>query len=162
VLAGPSYQLTIGAGGVPGTFSTYLDNYHDKWLNIYRKHQLSKGAEYLNLYDIGFDYPEAHVIKKGGKLYYAFYTHPWKQPEPTARVYRFGTEFDREVQGKTELRYPTENYSGKINFRGLDKDKVYKVVDYAANKELGTVKGTNPYLNTSFNDFLLLEVSPVR
>ena len=78
VLAGPLYQLTIGTGGVPGTFSTYLDNYHEKWLNIYQKYQLSKG-EYLNLYDIGFDYPEAHVIKKDGSFYYAFYTHPWKQ-----------------------------------------------------------------------------------
>jgi hypothetical protein len=41
VLAGPIYQLTIGAGGVPGTFSTNLDNYHEKWLNIYQKSLVS-------------------------------------------------------------------------------------------------------------------------
>ena len=35
VLAGPAYQLAIGTGGVPGTFSTYLDGYHEKWLKIY-------------------------------------------------------------------------------------------------------------------------------
>ena len=78
VLAGPLYQLTIGTGGVPGTFSTYLDSYHEKWQTIYHRYQLSRG-QYLNLYDIGFDYPEAHVIKKDNKFYYAFYTHPWRK-----------------------------------------------------------------------------------
>jgi alpha-galactosidase len=161
VLAGPMYQLTIGAGGVPGTFSTYLDNYHDKWLHIYQKYQLSKG-QYLNLYDIGFDYPEAHVIKKDRKFYYAFYTHPWKQPAPRTRLYRYGTEFDSNKEGKTEFKYPTENYLGKVSLRGLDKNKEYRVFDYDNNKELGIVKGSKPYLNLSFNDYLLLELSPIE
>jgi len=160
VLAGPMYQLTIGAGGVPGTFSTYLDNYHNKWLSIYQKYQLSRG-QYLNLYDIGLDYPETHVIKKDRRFYYAFYTHPWKQPMPTSRMYRFGTGFDYKLEGKTEFKYPTENYSGKVSLRGLDKNKEYRVLDYANNKELGIIKGNKPYLNVSFNDYLLLEVSPV-
>ena len=37
---------------------------------------LSKG-EYLNLYDYAFDKPEAHVIRKDGALYYAFYAPGW-------------------------------------------------------------------------------------
>ena len=162
VLAGPLYPLTIGAGGVPGTFATLLDDYHEKWLNIYQKNQLSKGGEYLNLYDIGFDYPEAHVIKKDRKIYYAFYTHPWGKLKPTDRFYRYGSEFDYTLEGKNEFKFPAENYSGKIEMRGLDKGREYRVVDYANNKELGIIKGDKPYLKVSFDDYLLLEVSPLK
>ena len=161
VLAGPMYQLTIGAGGVPGTFSTQLDNYNERWLNIYQKYKLSNGV-YLNLYDIAFDYPEAHVIKKDGRLYYAFYTHPWKQIGPQEREFRFGTEFDFNLVNPPETYFPTENYSGQLEFRGLDKDEEYKVVDYVNNKELGILKGDNPYLKISFNDYLLVELNPLK
>ena len=162
VLAGPMYQLIIGAGGVPGTFSTYLDDYNKKWLSIYHKYQLSKGGKYLNLYDIGFYYPEAHVIKKSNKFYYGFYTHPWGNPEPTYRLYRYGTEFDGKMEGKNEFKYPAKNYSGKVNLRGLEKNKIYKVVDYGNNKVLGIINGNNPYLEVSFADYLLLEVAPIN
>jgi alpha-galactosidase len=38
---------------------------------------LSRG-EYLGaLYDIGFDRPEAHAIRKSGKMYYAFFAPQW-------------------------------------------------------------------------------------
>jgi alpha-galactosidase len=161
VLAGPIYQLAIGAGGVPGTFSTQLDSYNEKWLNIYKKYQLSKG-EYLNLYDIGFDYPEAHVIKIAHRFYYSFYTHAWKQLGSQERQYRFGTEFDFNLVNPTESEYPTENFSGNVEFRGLDIEKEYKVVDYVNNKELGIVKGDKPNLKVSFNDYLLLELDPLK
>ncbi len=168
VLAGPLYQLTIGAGGVPGTFSTYLDDsYHQKWLNIYQKNELSKG-QYLNLYDIAFDYPEAHVIKKDHKFFYAFYTHPWKQtepdlkyPAPITQVFRYGTEFDNNLKEKTEFKYEVENYSGVVELRGLEKNKEYKVIDYANNRYLSKIKGDHPFLEVSFNDYLLLEVTPI-
>jgi alpha-galactosidase len=77
-------------------------------------------------------------------------------------VYRYGTEFDYKLEGKNEYKYPTENYSGKLNFRGLDKNKKYRVVDYVNNRELGTITGDKPYLNVSFDDYLLLEVSPLK
>jgi alpha-galactosidase len=164
VLAGPIYQLTVGAGGVPGTFATYLDDYHDKWLNIYHNYQLSRG-EYINLYDIGFDYPEAHVIKKDGSYFYAFYTHPWTQLGlPRQRWWRFKTEFDFTLDGQehVEFEFPTENYTGEVNLRGLDKKLKYRVFDYASNIELGIIKGNKPYLRVSFNDYLLLELRPEK
>jgi len=34
---------------------------------------LSKGKYRGELYDIGFDRPEAHVVQKGDTLYYSFY-----------------------------------------------------------------------------------------
>jgi alpha-galactosidase len=163
ILAEPVYQLTIGAGGVPGTFSTYLDNYHEKWLNIYQKHQLSNGGKYLNLYDIGFDYPEAHVIEKNNRFYYAFYTHPWKQLDSPRPWNRFGREHDSNVaKGQPEIEFPKENYSGEVDLKGLDKNAKYMVFDYVNNKELGTVKGNKPYLKVSFTDYLLLEVYPLK
>lgn len=160
VLAGPVYQLAIGTGGVTGTFSTNLDDYHEKWLSIYNKYQLSKG-EYLNLYDIGFDYPEAHVIRKNNNFYYAFYTHPWEKLGPVKLWWRYGNIYDFDLKGQPEFEFPKANYSGKIDFRGLDKNTKYKVVDYANNKQLGIIKGDNPDLQISFDDYLLLEVSPV-
>jgi len=45
----------------------------DNWRNGL---QHARG-EYLNLYDIAFDKPEAHVIAKDGKIYYAFYASEW-------------------------------------------------------------------------------------
>ena len=164
VLAGPTYQLVIGTGAIPGTCSTILDSYHDKWMPIYQKYELNKGGQYLNLYDIAFDYPEGHVIKKNHRFYYAFYTHPWKQlgsfTHTDNRVWRFGMGNDYKVKERTEFKYPIENYSGEVAFRGLDKNKKYKVFDYGNDKELGTINGDNPYLNVSFDNYLLLEVSP--
>ncbi len=44
-----------------------------KWFGLYNEKMLSK-EEYLGqLYDIGYDLPETHVIKKGDILHYAFY-----------------------------------------------------------------------------------------
>ena len=44
-----------------------------KWFSLYNEKMLSTG-EYVNgLYDIGYSRPEAHVIRKDGTLYYAFY-----------------------------------------------------------------------------------------
>ncbi|PIW99957.1 MAG: hypothetical protein COZ80_02690 [Ignavibacteria bacterium CG_4_8_14_3_um_filter_37_9] len=47
--------------------------YWKKWLGIYNKEKMSDG-EYLNLYDIAFDKPETHLIKKGNEFYYSFFS----------------------------------------------------------------------------------------
>ena len=41
---------------------------------------LSQGQYLGQLYDIGFDVPETHVIRKQQTLYYAFYAKHWKGP----------------------------------------------------------------------------------
>jgi alpha-galactosidase len=41
---------------------------------------LSKGAYEGSLYDIGFDKPETHAIRKDNTMYYAFYAPRWKGP----------------------------------------------------------------------------------
>lgn len=85
------FASTIGIGGVPGTKFTwpvgvYLNSESGdvsltpdkerkwaKWLKVYQKHQLAKGEYWGGLYDIGYDKPETHVIRKGDTLFYAFY-----------------------------------------------------------------------------------------
>jgi alpha-galactosidase len=44
-----------------------------KWLEIYKAKMLSQGEYLGNLYDIGFDVPETHAIRKDGKMYYSFF-----------------------------------------------------------------------------------------
>ncbi|AQR75058.1 glycoside hydrolase family 36 protein [Sphingomonas sp. LM7] len=44
-----------------------------KWLDLYQAHMLPKGTYRGELYDIGFDRPEAHVVAKDGALYYGFF-----------------------------------------------------------------------------------------
>ena len=39
---------------------------------------LSKGQYLGQLYDIGFDVPETHVIRKDKTMYYAFFAKRWK------------------------------------------------------------------------------------
>lgn len=89
---GDDFGTQIGIGGVIGSKFTYpKDNPHvkqsyvltpekevlyKKWVGIYNDKMISKG-EYLNLYDIAYDKPEAHVIKKNDRLYYAFYAEEW-------------------------------------------------------------------------------------
>jgi hypothetical protein len=46
--------------------------------------------------------------------------------------------------------------------RGLDKEKTYEVYDYRNRRELGTVKGAEPYLRIAFKDSLLLRVRPAK
>lgn len=90
---GLDFPTQIGVGGVIGSKFTWPapnpsvegDGYLltpekeaalRKWVGIYNDKKLSTGR-YLNLYDYGFDKPEAHVIEKDGAMYYAFYASEW-------------------------------------------------------------------------------------
>ena len=96
---GSDFASEIGTGGVPGTKFVYPDvlelkaqalqtgaEYWDlppeklavwkKWIDLYNQYRLAEG-EYLNLYDLAFDFPEAHAIRKGSDLFYAFYAEEY-------------------------------------------------------------------------------------
>jgi alpha-galactosidase len=51
-----------------------------RWLQIYKTHMLPKGQYRGELYDIGFDKPEAHAIAKDRAMYYTFYAADWDGP----------------------------------------------------------------------------------
>ena len=92
---GLDFASQVGVGGVIGTKFTWpepnpyatenggslltpeKEALLRKWVPIYTEKMLSTGT-YLNLYDCGFDVPEAHVIQKGEAMYYAFYAPSWK------------------------------------------------------------------------------------
>lgn len=79
-----SFESALGTGAQVTTFYKDLDSTQFKtWQNgfgKYREMQLSQ-AEYLNLYDIAFDKPEIHVVKKGEEMYYGIYAETWKKED---------------------------------------------------------------------------------
>lgn len=102
---GLDFPSQVGVGGVIGTKFTWPEPNPDakesggslltpekeqllrKWVPIYTEKMLSRG-DYLNLYDYGFDKPEAHVISRDGALYYAFYAPAWNGEPITLRGLR--------------------------------------------------------------------------
>jgi alpha-galactosidase len=44
-----------------------------EWVRLYKEKMLSRGEYLGELYDIGFDRPEPHAVRKGNRMYYAFY-----------------------------------------------------------------------------------------
>jgi alpha-galactosidase len=93
---GNDFASTVGVGGVVGSQFTLPDlvgpqpseahkyvltadkeRSFARWLAIYRDKQLPRGQYLGGLYDIGFDRPEAHVIGKDGRVYYAFFAAQW-------------------------------------------------------------------------------------
>jgi alpha-galactosidase len=86
------FASTVGVGGVVGTNFTWpegsaerkrgdltpaREKEFEKWIRIYKEKMLSRGEYLGTLYDIGFDRPETHVVRKGGNLYYAFFAPQW-------------------------------------------------------------------------------------
>ncbi len=82
------FASTVGVGGVVGTqfvlpelvkkrsrsdLTQQREQVFEKWLQIYKDKMPSRGEYMGDLYDIGFDYPETHVIRKDQKMYYAFF-----------------------------------------------------------------------------------------
>jgi alpha-galactosidase len=87
------FASSVGIGAVIGTKFTWpvgakknskidltpeKEKIWKKWTDIYLDKMLSKGEYAGTLYDIGFDKPETHVVKKGAAMYYAFYADTWQ------------------------------------------------------------------------------------
>jgi alpha-galactosidase len=105
------FASTLGIGGVVGTQFTWpvgsarRPNYDlnpekeaiwQKWVGLYKEKMLSRGQYLGELYDIGFDRPEAHAIRKSGEMYYAFYA-----PQYQGRV---------ELRGLERRTYKVRDY----------------------------------------------------
>ncbi len=80
------FASTVGVGGVIGTKFTLpgfgsdtvqltprREKLWKQWIQIYQRYRLPEGIYRGELYDIGYDRPETHVIQKGDTLFYAFY-----------------------------------------------------------------------------------------
>lgn len=138
-IIGTKFTWPVGAGPDPETDLTEeREVYWRKWSDIYQAQRLAEGQYIGELYDIGFDRPETHVVKKDGSIFYAFYSdqNPGKRAEDT------------------------ETYTGRIEFRGLDAGKTYRLFDYENQVDLGTVTGPLAALEVTFTNHLLVQATP--
>jgi alpha-galactosidase len=120
------FASTIGIGAVPGTKFTWpkdnpfvteghfvltpeKEKEWNKWIRIYKEHMLSKGEYLGGLYDIGYDIPETHVIRKSDTLFYGFYAKNWK-----------GT---LKFRGLSEESYKVIDYANNRDLGVLLKEK---------------------------------------
>jgi alpha-galactosidase len=61
------------AGRAGNELNPEMEKVFTKWMDIYKSKMLPR-AEYMgSLYDIGFDLPETHALRKGQNMYYSFY-----------------------------------------------------------------------------------------
>ena len=102
-----SFEAAMGTGAQVTTFFTDLAPAQEKkwkrWIRKYREMGLA-WSEYLGLYDIAFDKPEAHVVRKGDKLYYGFFARHWSVGRPI------------ELRGLTrEKKYRVRDYANGID-----------------------------------------------
>jgi len=90
---GTDFATSFGIGAVLGTKFTWpkdnpavkeknvltpeREKVWKKWFTLYDKKMLSKEQYRGELYDIGYDIPETHVVQKGDTLHYAFYNKSW-------------------------------------------------------------------------------------
>jgi alpha-galactosidase len=86
---GTDFASTFGVGGVIGTnfawpgapgkkdpkllLTPERERTWAMWTKLYAEKRLSEGEYLGGLYDVGFDRPEAHVVRKDSALFYAFY-----------------------------------------------------------------------------------------
>ncbi len=88
---GDDFASSYGVGAVLSTKFTYPQASPDdenaltpekevlwrRWVDLYTTNMLPTGEYRGELYDIGFDKPEAHVVAKDKVLHYAFYADRW-------------------------------------------------------------------------------------
>ena len=93
---GEDYASTFGVGGVIGTnfawpgapgekdpkllLTPHRQEVWKQWTQLYAQKRLPEGEYIGDLYDIGFDKPEGHVVRKDGKVYYAFFAKSFNGP----------------------------------------------------------------------------------
>ncbi|MCH8494809.1 MAG: alpha-galactosidase [Balneolales bacterium] len=138
-IIGTKFTWPVGAGPDPDTDLTpEREEYWRKWSEVYQSTRLAEGEYIGELYDIGFDRPETHVIKKNEHLFFAFYSD--------------------QDQGRFHDEYST--YVGSVEFRGLQAGKSYRLYDYENSIDYGTITGPVATIDVDFTNHLLIQASP--
>ncbi len=118
-----SFETAMGVGAQVTTFYADLTGEQrrewQRWFRRYRELGLSSG-EYLNLYDIAFDKPETHVVRKGADLFYGIFADYW----PVSRRIEL-RGLDPAVEYEVE-DYANEQVLGKISGRAPYLNKAFK------------------------------------
>ena len=128
------YAATIGTGAViieKCAFTGAEADEYARWVGIANREQLHKGRFIGDLYSYGFDPYETYVVEKNGVMYYAFY---------------------RDGRRCLPCGYPD------IELKGLDPDKMYRIVDYVNDRVVATnLMGDSAVFNTRFAQYLLVK-----
>lgn len=92
---GRDFASSVGVGAVIATKFTWPEDPKPKdsflltsereqhwrrWVEIYQHRRLAEGRYRGELYALGVDLPEAHVVEAGGAMHYAFYADRWSGP----------------------------------------------------------------------------------
>ncbi|HEY1129470.1 MAG TPA: alpha-galactosidase [Roseateles sp.] len=92
---GQDFASSVGIGAVVATKFTWpvdpkpkdsflltpeREAHWRQWVDLYNRQRLAEGRYRGELYDLGFDKPETHVVEQGGALHYAFYADRWDAP----------------------------------------------------------------------------------
>ena len=84
-----------------------------RWIALYQEKMLPLGRYRGELYDIGFDKPEAHAIERDGYLYYAFFADSFRGevalrglPPGTHQIWDYFNDRDLGSVSGTEHRLP--------------------------------------------------------
>lgn len=121
---GDDFASSYGVGAVLSTKFTYpagpdegivltpeRETLWRRWVNLYEENMLSTGEYRGELYDIGFDKPEAHVVAKGATLHYAFYAGRWDGTVELRGLgrgrYRLTDPFNGTSLGTVDARHNT-------------------------------------------------------
>ncbi|HEY0954751.1 MAG TPA: alpha-galactosidase [Roseateles sp.] len=90
---GQDFASSVGIGAVVATKFTWpvdpkpkdsflltpeREAHWRQWVDLYNKQRLAEGRYRGELYDLGFDKPETHVVERSGALHYAFYAERWE------------------------------------------------------------------------------------
>ncbi|MBB3222626.1 alpha-galactosidase [Pseudoduganella umbonata] len=89
---GQDFASSVGIGAVVATKFTWpvdpkpkdsflltpeREAHWRQWVDLYNRQRLAEGRYRGDLYDLGFDKPETHVVEQDGALHYAFYADRW-------------------------------------------------------------------------------------
>lgn len=133
------YPTAVGTGSVlieKRALTGAAKQEYFKWLDIANKVQLQKGRFIGDLYSYGFDPYETYVVEKDGIMYYAFYRDGNKY-RPTG--------------------YPD------VVLKGLDPNKLYRIVDYVNNKVVATnLSGADATFHNEFSQYLLVKAIEIE
>lgn len=128
---GNDFASTVGVGGVVGTqfvlpkltekrsksdLTSAREADFQKWLSIYHDKMLSRGQYLGQLYDIGFDVPETHVIRRDQTMYYAFFAKHWKG--------------SLELRGLEDRQYTVNDYVNGHRFGTVNGQKARVTADF--------------------------------
>ena len=141
---GDDFASTVGIGGVPGSKFTWPKNNptvtDGDFLLTPEKAKIWK--KWITIY-------KQKMLSKADYLG-TLYDIGWDKPE-THVLQKADTMF---------YSFYAKKWNGKIQLRGLKKEKDYVVYDYVNHKNLGLVNGESPFLDVSFQKYLLIEVYP--